>query len=570
MRILDVFGVYDFLVRDSLILVVVGLSVYVLFNAGLFGVPQIGLMAVGAYTAALLATELDMPLFVTLVGGAAAGATAGLLLGLALARLNGVYLAIATIGFAEMVRVTARNLDITGGPVGLVGIPRSINDVHIVGVVIAAGLGLTLLNRTRHGGAMAAMREDALMAAHQGINTRVYRTALFVLSGLLAGLAGAMNVHLTGFIEPAAFSFDRLTDVLAATIVGGMTAVAGPFVGALVVFGLAEALRDLGIWRHVANGVLIVLIVAYTPAGVSSHIGAAARAIATRVGRFRTSGEHGGGPVARPARVASTGPSSDAPTGGVASSPDTGPLLRLTGMSKTFGGVVAADDVSIDVLAGEVFGLIGPNGSGKTTLLNLLSGVYRPDAGGGWLDGVDISRFWGHPERLAAIGLARTFQNIRLIDEYTVAENVRIGGYLPPIAQRATDGAASSIEDRVHAAMARVGVEDLATTRVDSLPYGLKRKVEIARALMPDPRILLLDEPTAGMSPREREEIFDLVQDIRAQGASVIVVEHDVASMTKHCDRVAVLNFGRVLAVGPAGEVTRRKEVIDAYIGRAS
>ena len=240
-----------------------------------------------------------------------------------------------------------------------------------------------------------------------------------------------------------------------------------------------------------------------------------------------------------------------------------------------FGGGTAVAGVSLTVHRGAIFGLIGPHGAGKTTLLNLLSGVYVPDKGTGAINDTPLQPIWGRPEALTAAGVARTFQNIRLVDECTVEENIRMGAYLKHSASSLWSPVSwwraahdEVVEALVEEAMERVNVSSIAGQKVDVLPYGLKRKVEIARALVRRPELLLLDEPTAGMTPSERDEIFGLVQSIRADGTSVLVVEHDIASMTTHCDRVCVLNFGKRIAIGNAHDVVAEEAVIDAYIGR--
>ncbi|WGX95320.1 branched-chain amino acid ABC transporter ATP-binding protein/permease [Nocardioides sp. L-11A] len=574
MYFLSAFGAYDFLIRDSLILILVGASIYLLFNAGFFAVPQIGFMAIGAYTAALASQKWELPLALTLTSALVVGALFGLVLGLALFRLNGVYLAIATVGFSEMVRVTIRNLEVTGGPTGLVGIDLSLNDLHILLIVLVVFVGLALLRRTRHGSAMVAIREDPLMAAHQGISVRRYRVMLFIGSGALAGLAGGMRVHLTGFVEPSAFSFDLLSDILAATVVGGMTVVAGPLVGGALIFGLAEVLREFQAYRHMVNGALIVLIVAFAPAGALLLVKDSIVKVLRRVKLLpppastsvfdhdRAVSDVAVAPVAsrEPARYTSL------------------PILAVEDLAKNFGGVKAVQNVDLEVYEGEVLGIIGPNGSGKTTVLNLLSGVYVPDSGRGKLAGTAVDHLWGRPEKLMRRGLSRTFQNIRLLDGCSVAENVRVGAYLDsahdPLAHRLGLTSWSSegrhlvgSDEAVSLAMSRVGISHIASLDVAALPYGLKRKVEIARALVAQPKLLLLDEPTAGMSPAERDDIFAVVESLRAEGVSVVIVEHDVSSMVRHCDRIVVLNFGKVIAVGDPEEVTSSKEVIDAYIG---
>jgi branched-chain amino acid transport system permease protein len=588
MYFLSFFGAYDFLARNSLIVIVAAVGVYIMLNAGLFAVPQVGFMSIGAYASALLSVKSHQDLAVTLIASTAAGAIVGLVLGVILARLNGVYLAIATIGFSEMVRVVIQNLHVTGGPTGLVGIEQSLNDIEIVLVLAGVMLLITGVNRTRYGKAMTAMREDTLMAAHQGINVRMSRIALFVASGAISALAGGMQVHLTGFVEPSGFSFDLLVTLLTATIVGGMANVCGPLIGGAVVMTLSQLLLRFQDYRQVVNGALMILIIAFAAKGLvplANSFGEYVYRSADRAWRSRKASaavvsaaesvlakaEEDQAAALRPAPRA-------APVSAAASDHDDELILKVDGLSKSFGGVRAVRDLSLELGRGQIFGIIGPNGSGKTSLLNLLSGVYTPDAGTGAIQGSPMNGLWGRPERLTKAGISRTFQNIRLIDDATVQENVRLGAFLGDEGERrrpwsrrpAAVDAEDTVLSQVDYAIDMVGIADVVTNVVGDLPYGLKRKVEIARALARRPVLLLLDEPTAGMTPTERDEIFELIQVIRAGGTTVVVIEHDVSSITKHCDQVAVLNFGQIIALGEPAEIIGQEAVIDAYIGRTA
>ena len=536
---LSMFGAYDFAVRDALMLSLVALSIYVLLSAGIFAVPQVGLMAVGAYVSAILSVDAGTPFVLSLAGGAAAGAAVGFLLALLLARLNGIYLAIASIAFAEIVRVAVLNLPLTGGSQGKVGIPRDADDLWITAVVVLGFLGLAALKRSRHGLAIAAMREDPLMARHQGVDVVRYRTTLFAVSGLLAGTGGAVYVHMSGFVEPGQFDFELLTQLIAVVVLGGMTFVSGSLVGAAVVFGLPIVLSGLAEYQVLVNGLLIVLVVAFAPGGL---LGLAGRLLRRR--------GHGGAadvapsaprsaPVAAPVRPGAT-------------------VLDVADVSMLFGGVAALGGVSVRAREGEVLGVIGPNGSGKTTLLNVLSGVYVPTTGSGTFLGQDLVRRWGKPHRLADAGIARTFQTIRLMEEESALVNVALG---VPSAE------SGSRLDRARELLLEHGLDGVADTPVGELPYGVRRRVEIGRALARRPRLLLLDEPTAGMNPEERQDVFDTVAAVRASGVAVIVVEHDVATMRAFCDRLMVLDFGKVLAEGDPEKVLESEEVIRAYIG---
>ena len=248
-------------------------------------------------------------------------------------------------------------------------------------------------------------------------------------------------------------------------------------------------------------------------------------------------------------------------------------LLSLERVERVFGGVRAVDGATFDVGAGEVHGLIGPNGAGKTTLLNLVSGVLRPTAGAIRLDGERIDGL--APDRIAARGVTRTFQNIRLFPALSAADNVIVGEHLrrhAPLWRRMLFLRAAADEERsararAEALLARVGLADRARERAASLSYGEQRRVEIARALGSEPRVLLLDEPTAGMNPAEVEAIGALIREVAQQGHSVLLVEHNVPLVMSVCDRVTVVSFGKVIARGRPAEVARDPAVITAYLG---
>jgi branched-chain amino acid transport system ATP-binding protein len=248
-------------------------------------------------------------------------------------------------------------------------------------------------------------------------------------------------------------------------------------------------------------------------------------------------------------------------------------LLSVDGVARAFGGVRAVDGATFAVAAGQVHGLIGPNGAGKTTLLNLVSGLLRPTAGAIRVDGRRTDRL--PPHRIAALGVTRTFQNIRLFAGLSAADNVLVGEHLrrrAPLWQRLLFLPAAAEEERgarerALALLARVGLAHRAAQKAGNLSYGEQRRVEIARALGSDPRVLLLDEPTAGMNPAEVETVAALIRDVARLGHSVLLVEHNVPLVMRVCDEVTVLNFGRVIAGGEPAEVARDPAVIDAYLG---
>jgi ABC-type branched-subunit amino acid transport system ATPase component/ABC-type branched-subunit amino acid transport system permease subunit len=590
--ILNVFGQYDYLVRTTLLVIPACYSAYLMLRAGLYAFPQVGLLAVGSYVAAILGVHTGTSLIVGVLASIAASTVVAVLLGILLWRLNGLVLAIATIAFDLIVSLIAPNLSITGGAFGIVSIPISTTDWEIVGVVLACLVLSWRLTRTSLGVSMDIMRIDPVLASHQGVDIQKVRLLLFATAGVLCGISGALTVHLTGYIEPTQFSFDTLTQILAAAIMGGMTSYWGPLLGAAVIFGAPEIFTGLDDYRYVFDGVLIIAVIAVSSGGLAELIARGwhwgrnklRRTVPIPVPAGETAPAAASIPAgsaaepvaagAHPVATTSTGTTAaDAPAG--AATP-AAPVLRIEGVSKRYGGVVALDDVSLKIGGAQIYGIIGPNGSGKTTLLNILSGAITATKGTVWLGQDDLSSLDGRSDRIARLGVARSFQGIRLLPRRTVLDNIMMGAQgtahvglidamlATPRARRA-DG---ELRERAYAIGKQLDLVSAMNLPAGSLPYGVQRRTEIARAMVAGPRLLLLDEPTAGMTPAETSEIFDLLVELCTQGITVVVVEHDIGTMTKYCRRLAVLNHGVLISEGPPQETVSNEQVIEAYIGR--
>ena len=555
------FGPYHDVAFQTLIIIVAALGVYVMFRAGLFAVPQAGLLAIGAYVAGLMSIHLKTALAVNLICGTLAATAVGFVLGAVLARLDGIQLAIATVAFNEIVALAILKQSFTGGPDGLTGIPLSTPEWLVMAVLAAVLLCFWRLDRTRFGLAIDALRGDQLVASHAGVSAARYRLALFAGCGALSGLSGALLAGYVGFIDPAQFSFDGEVQLLTMSILGGMTSYWGPLLGSLITVGMPQLGGALQEYRFLVNGALVVLVVAFIPGGLVS--------IPARIAHFvRLASRR---LVSLPALEQAL---DEPPPDVVVESAESGPALETLAVRVEFGGLIAVRDVSLCVRSGELLGIIGPNGSGKTTLLNVISGALKPKAGSLKLDGASLTAKLGRPHQIVRAGLSRTFQGIRLLPELTVLENIVLGAHSRQKASFLAEMAAwprarrarREVFHQARKMLVLAGLERVADESPSSLPYGHQRLVEIVRALMTEPRVLLLDEPMAGMTRAEKAQLLLWLRRICSTGVAIILVEHDLDLMAG-CDRLVVLNFGEVIAEGAPADVMDAEEVLTAYVG---
>ncbi len=566
-------------------IVVAGLN-FIYGFGGVFSLAQVAFWGIGAYTSAILTTDGGMGF---LVGFAAAGAVAslfGLLLGLPTLKLRSHYLTMATLAFAEAVQLVLMNADrITHGAEGIRAIPTAALGPLVFStpytfyylnlvVVLMAMLFTVRFRRSRLGRALQATRDDEMAAGASGVDVARSRVLAFVLSAFLAGIGGSLWAHFSAYISPDTYDLNATIRFVAMLLIGGAGTAVGPLVGALLLTYLPELLRFLEAWYMAVYGLSIVLILIFAPQGL---VGVVERLFARmgewmwgRRGERKNPELRTQNPEPRTRNLEPEVHHSSLITHHAGQ-----PLLTTAKLTMAFGGLVAVDAVDLVVQSGEVRGIIGPNGSGKTTFLNLVSGIYRPVSGDISLGGQRITR--DSPATRVQKGVARTFQNIRLFSRMTVLENVKVARYCRTHAGLVgiflNAGGTVEEERRVRElameALEFVGIGARAADLPGDLPYGQQRLVEIARALATEPRLLLLDEPAAGMSLEEKRQLARLVRAINHdRGIAVIVIEHDMRIISGLCHQVTVLNFGKVIAEGTPGEVRNDDAVVEAYLGR--
>jgi ABC-type branched-subunit amino acid transport system ATPase component/ABC-type branched-subunit amino acid transport system permease subunit len=530
------------------------LAVWLPFASGQLSLAQAGFMALGAYGSAWLTVHASFPFGAALAVAALGTAALGLAASYPALRLRGIYLAIATLGLGEVIRVIFLNLEATGGAFGFSGIARRTEVWHLVlALAVTCGL-LYRWMQGRTGRAIAAVRADSTVAAAFGIEITRVRMLTFTLGALLAGLAGGFQAHYVRFISPENYDLAALIEWITMMILGGFQTFVGVLAGALVVGSLPDMLHFAADWRLTINAILLMVLVVLRPQGLVP---------ASWVHRTRTVPRDIDRPAAgdeRAYRVASE---------------ETTPLLVLEDVSKAFGGVMALDAVSLSVQRHAIHAIIGPNGAGKTTLFNVVTGFYTADRGIVRFDGAAIGRL--SPFAIARLGAARTFQNLRLIGDMPALDNVLIGAHRRMHCGPA--GAALGLDrgEERHARrdalelLARFGLAQRAAEPARALPYGDQRRLEIARALASAPKLLLLDEPAAGMNRPEAEALAVLIRDIRREfGVTIVLIEHDMNFVMSLCDHVSVLDFGRVIASGEPQAVQRDEAVARAYLGAAT
>ena len=537
-----------------------GLNLVVGF-AGQIAIGWVALLTLGAYTTSVLAAGTVTPEFspyLALIIAGVVGAIFGVIIGLPALRLRTFYFAMTTLGFATIVtQVALAWQSVTGGGIGVAGpvfpgVFSSAWGLYYFAFGLAALCTWLTANiaASRFGRALVAIRDAEVAAEANGVAKPALLVMVFLFSGALAGIAGGLFASLQSYITPDAFTFDLSVLFFIAILIGGRGSILGPLLGTILLTVLPEFAAPLVAWSTFLYAVLLLVIVLAVPGGIAELLDY----------KNRRPLEQHRDVVPRPHFLETLQQTSPA-------------VLRVDNVVLHFGGVRAIDGLDLEIRSGEVHGLIGPNGSGKTTALNVISGYYAPQQGGARLNETLLPA--GRPHVRAGYHIARTFQTPRLIGSASVLENVMIGGTI--------DGKASFLESlfalprhwrdesrlrrSAMAALSTVGLESLAAVRADRLQHSELRFMEIARALMLRPAFLLLDEPAAGLSSEEIRRLGTLIVAIARQGTGVLLVEHHADLIFDICDRVTVLNLGKILATGTPSEIRSHREVVSAYLG---
>jgi branched-chain amino acid transport system permease protein len=531
--------------------------------AGQIAIGWVSMLTLGAYTTAALAAGRVGPEwnpYLALAAGGLMGAVFGVIVGLPALRLRTFYFAMTTLAFSTIVtQVALAWKDVTGGGVGTPGpvFPWPFEPgwgfYYFCFILAALATWMTAnIGSSRYGRALVAIRDAEVAAEASGIVKARLFMMIFLLAGALGGVAGGLFASLQSYITPEAFTFEMSVLFFIAILIGGRGSILGPALATIILTALPEFAAPLVQWSTFLYAALLLAIVLLVPGGIADMLDFKNRRPLTQHREIVPRAE-----LLKRALDRADGRRT----------------IELKNIALHFGGVRAIDGLDLDIHSGEVHGLIGPNGSGKTTTLNVISGYYKPNTGSLKLDGADLP--FDKPHARANYRIARTFQTPRLVGAASVLENVMIGG---TVHGQATFAEAmlslprnrrdeKLLRKAAMQALATVGLESLADVRADRLQHSELRFMEIARALMLRPAFLMLDEPAAGLSAEEIRRLGDLIKAISREGVGVLLVEHHADLIFDICDRVTVLNLGKMLAAGTPNEIRSHREVVSAYLG---
>ncbi len=534
---------------------------------GLTSFGQAAFVGIGAYTTAWLTLNTGISPWITLFIGLGLTAISALVIGTITLRMSGHYLPLATIAWGLSLYYLMGNLDELGKYDGLLGLKSlSLGSVDIGqgrmffvltwAILITSAIALINLLDSRAGRAIRSLKAGSLMAEAMGINTFRYKVTIFLIAALFASVAGWLMAHFQRTVNPSAFGLKMGIEYLFMAVIGGVGYVWGAFVGA----GLIKLLDDYlqvalpaligtsGSYEVIVFGIAMVLVLKYLPNGIWSLVA---------------------NKLPRPPRKIDW---HDAKPLSTRTKPALGELvLKVEKIRKQFGGLTAVNDISFDIHAGQIVGLIGPNGAGKSTTFNLITGVMPKTTGQVFYRGQDIS---AAPSRvIARQGMARTFQHVKMLNDMTVLENVALGAYTRGHCDvissmlRTNKNEEQRFMKEAQQQLERIGMGQYLHELAGNLAMGPQRLMEIARALCCDPALLLLDEPAAGLRHKEKQELIKILRQLKNEGMSILLVEHDMDLVMNVCDHLVVMEFGTLLTQGTPSEIQASPAVRAAYLG---
>ena len=595
--VLPYFGAAPNTVNRILVWGMFGIGFDILFGyTGLLSFGQSALYGTGGMVAAYLLTRVGLPYVVpALLIGMVAAAVVGYVVGLIALRRTGIYFAMITVAIAEVFFFVEFNplSAWTGGENGLPGIPAPslylgfttlkfdtgwslypfLAFCYFIGIVI----GLSIV-RSPVGAVFRAIRENPLRAAAVGHNIQSYKLASFVIAAAYAGLAGGLLGVMQGFMPPDAFMFDTSGQLIMQTAIGGIGTLFGPLIGAGVWLFLRDFLQatlHLGATWKLVLGLVFVLLVFFLRHGLIGGVRSVYGLVTGKAAPAESVDE------APAPDEAEQEPSGETPAAAEPATPAvalarhrparsfSGPILQTKSLSKNYGGIAANVDIDFSVEPGELRGIIGPNGAGKSTFFKMLTCEVPPSSGTITFEGRDITAM-GVTD-VCQLGLTKSYQVNQLFNRLTVRENLIISALAELRGKFRLDMLRSlarirGLEEQVARTLELVNLTGRLDAPVSQLAYGEKRRLEVGLALASSPSLLLLDEPLAGMSPRERVETVRLLKSI-ARGRTMIIIDHDMTSLFELVERVTVLQEGRVLAEGTPDEIKLNPEVQEAYLG---
>ncbi|RZT94778.1 amino acid/amide ABC transporter membrane protein 2 (HAAT family) /amino acid/amide ABC transporter ATP-binding protein 1 (HAAT family) [Advenella incenata] len=537
---------------------------------------QAAFVGVAAYTTAYLTTHYGLSAWTGLIAAVLITALCALVIGCITLRLGGHFLPLSTIAWGLSISLLFGNMDMLGRNTGITNIPPvSLGSVELLNplqmyylIWLLVGLALLFsyyLLRSRAGRVIRSLRGGSILLASVGEDAFVIRLKLFISAAVFAALAGWLYAHMNRFVSPSPFDLHASINYLLMAILGGVGFLSGALVGAAGVLISKNYIQDIlplvssrgGQLEAIVFSALFILLLHFARGGIMSFV-ARRKSMGQKVAqidkkRYELSGEK---PLTERAPI-------EAGT----------QVLSVDGVVRRFGGLVAVNNVSFTVSAGEIVGLIGPNGAGKSTMFNLITGVLGKTEGRIRFLGEDVTH--KSQRQIARLGVARTFQHVKLRPAMSVLDSVALGANMRGSAGFLRSGLGlnraeeNRILDQAYKQLVRIGLDGKEYTPAGKLPLGLQRILEIARALASDPVLLILDEPAAGLRKHEKDVLATLLRQLKAEGLTILIVEHDMDFVMKLVDRLVVMNFGAKLIEGSPQQVRADKKVQDAYLGGA-